>query len=222
MNIFEKFLFIKTAQMAYGNKVISPICAIDFQANVSEIREEWMNFVCNAKKHHQPIDDVSDEQKHLNLDKKWKAYFLYGYEFYNDLNKIYFPVTLSLIKKWEKEITIVMFSTLEPGKHIQPHKGRNFGVIRTQLGIDIKVPDETGLRVNGEVFILKEMELLTFDDTLEHEAWNYSLSDRTVLIIDTKKKLPLIYSIINYFFQRKIGKSDYILNTIDKIKKQTN
>ena len=220
MNIFEKILFKKTAQLA-NNHMVSPICVLDFQLHATEIIEEWMNFVYNVGKKIQPIDDVSEEQKPLNLDKKWKAYFLFGYKFYNDLNGIYFPITSGLIKKWEREITIAMFSTLEPGKHIPPHKGRNFGVVRSQLGIDIKYPYQTGLRVDNFTIHLQEKQLFTFDDTLEHEAWNDSNSYRTVLIIDTKKKLPFLYSIINYFFQRKIGKSDYIVNTIEKIKKQT-
>ncbi len=220
MNIFEKILFNKSVQISMNDEIVSPLCVLDFQIHANDIMDEWNNFINVSNKKLQPIDDVSVDQKYLNLDKKWKAFFLYGYNFYNDLNAEYFPKTSFLIKKWQIEITMVMFSTLESGKHIPLHKGRNFGVIRSQLGIDIKNPMQTGLKVNNKIVNLKEKELFTFDDTHEHEAWNNSNTNRTVLIIDTKKKLPFIYRIINNYIQKKIGNSEYILNTIDNIKKQ--
>lgn len=220
MNIFEKILFNKSVQISMNDEIVSPLCVLDFQIHANDIMDEWNNFINVSNKKLQAIDDVSVDQKYLNLDKKWKAFFLYGYNFYNDLNAEYFPKTSFLLKKWQSEITMVMFSTLEAGKHIPLHKGRNFGVIRSQLGIDIKNPMQTGLKVNNKTIILKEKELFTFDDTHEHEAWNYSNTNRTVLIIDTKKKFPFIYRIINNYIQKKIGNSEYILNTIDNIKKQ--
>jgi beta-hydroxylase len=207
-------------QIRTNDELKTPLCVMELQLHTNEIMQEWNNFINVERKQLQPIDNVSVDQKYLNFDKKWKAFFLYGFNFYNELNKEYFPKTTFLIKKWQSEITMVMFSTLESGKHIPPHRGRNYGVIRSQLGIDIKNPLQTGLKVNNKIIILKERDLYTFDDTFEHEAWNKSITNRTVLIIDTKRKLPFIYRIINNFIQKKIGNSEYILNTIENIKKQ--
>jgi beta-hydroxylase len=220
MSIFENILLKKSRKPATPKVLAQAPCVVDFSIHVDDIINEWNAFIQEKKIY--PIDDVSKEQLHLNADKRWKAFFVYGYGFYHPLNKTYFPLTSSLVKKWKKDITMVMFSTLEPGKHIPPHKGRNYGVYRTQIGISIKHPEHTMLRVNNEVIQLREKETFTFDDTFEHEAWNNGDTPRTVLIIDTKKKFNLFYDIINYFIQRKIGKSDYIQQTINNIKNQNN
>lgn len=220
MNFFENILFKKTLKSTKVWLVEHPPCVIDFSNHIEEIIKEWTNFIYTEQKNIYPIDDVSKDQLHLNHDKKWKAFFIYGYGFYHDLNDTYFPVTSGLVKKWHKDITMVMVSSLEPGKHIPPHQGRNFGVYRSQIGIDIKNPEQTMLRVQNHIVKLKEKEIFTFDDTLEHEAWNKGNTPRTVLIIDTKRKFNLFYNIINYFLQQKIGKSDYIQQTINNIKHQ--
>jgi aspartyl/asparaginyl beta-hydroxylase (cupin superfamily) len=46
------------------------------------------------------------------------------------------------------------------------------------------VPDQCGLRVGNEVRPWREGELLIFDDSIEHEAWNRSNEIRVVLLFD--------------------------------------
>jgi aspartyl/asparaginyl beta-hydroxylase (cupin superfamily) len=46
------------------------------------------------------------------------------------------------------------------------------------------VPPKCAFRVGNEVREWREGELLIFDDTIEHEAWNDSERDRVVLIFD--------------------------------------
>ncbi|MCB1865503.1 MAG: aspartyl/asparaginyl beta-hydroxylase domain-containing protein [Chromatiales bacterium] len=75
------------------------------------------------------------------------------------------------------------FSRLAPNTHIQPHCGRPKQELRCHLGIVI--PDgDLGLRVGPEVRNWREGECLLFDDTVEHEAWNRTSSDRIVLLVD--------------------------------------
>ena len=54
-----------------------------------------------------------------------------------------------------------MFSTLESGKEIKPHKGNNHGVLRIQLGIDIPEPDKCGLKVEEKTFFIEKVEELS-------------------------------------------------------------
>ncbi|WP_147653378.1 aspartyl/asparaginyl beta-hydroxylase domain-containing protein [Vulcaniibacterium gelatinicum] len=77
---------------------------------------------------------------------------------------------------------VIMFSRLSPGAHIPPHTG----VLNTRLicHLPLIVPPGCGFRVGGETRQWKEGELLVFDDTVEHEAWNHGSSDRIVLIFD--------------------------------------
>ncbi|MGQ0533301.1 MAG: aspartyl/asparaginyl beta-hydroxylase domain-containing protein [Caulobacteraceae bacterium] len=76
----------------------------------------------------------------------------------------------------------VLFSRLAPGAHIPPHTG----MINTRLicHLPLIVPPNCALRVGNEVRAWSAGELLIFDDTMEHEAWNRSEQDRYVLLFD--------------------------------------
>jgi aspartyl/asparaginyl beta-hydroxylase (cupin superfamily) len=50
--------------------------------------------------------------------------------------------------------------------------------------LPLLVPDQCGLRVGNEVRPWREGELLIFDDSIEHEAWNRSDEIRVVLLFD--------------------------------------
>lgn len=164
------------------------------------------------------IDELSKDQFDLNHDKKWKAIFLYGYSFYNTNEIVHFPRTVDFIRKHEKSITLTMFSTTVPSKHIPAHQGNNHGVLRLQIGLDIPNPEKCVLRVEDKKVNLKEKEIFIFDDTFEHELKNDSDANRTVLIIDYYKPLPFFYSILNKRKIRQISKSDYIQSVLTKMK----
>jgi aspartyl/asparaginyl beta-hydroxylase (cupin superfamily) len=76
----------------------------------------------------------------------------------------------------------VLFSRLKPGAHIRPH----FGLLNTRLicHLPLVVPKECSIRVGDETREWKEGQLLIFDDSFEHEAWNRGEGTRTVLIFE--------------------------------------
>ncbi len=76
----------------------------------------------------------------------------------------------------------ILFSRLRPGARIPPHHG----MLNARLicHLPLIVPPGCGFRVGGEVREWREGELLVFDDTVEHEAWNEGASDRLILIFD--------------------------------------
>ena len=76
----------------------------------------------------------------------------------------------------------VVFSLLKAGAHIAPHSG----MFNTRLvcHLPLIVPDGCRFRVGNEVREWEEGQLMIFDDTIEHEAWNDSDEDRVVLIFD--------------------------------------
>ena len=70
------------------------------------------------------------------------------------------------------------------------------------------VPPNCGLRVGSETRSWKESELLIFDDSFEHEAWNRSDSNRIVLIFeiwrpeispDERAELTALFEAIDLF-----------------------
>jgi aspartyl/asparaginyl beta-hydroxylase (cupin superfamily) len=76
----------------------------------------------------------------------------------------------------------VLFSLLRPGARIRPHHG--FMNTRLICHLPLIVPGSCGLRVGNETREWREGELLVFDDTIEHEAWNSSNELRVVLLFD--------------------------------------
>lgn len=76
----------------------------------------------------------------------------------------------------------VMFSLLKAGARIPPHHGVMNG--RLICHLPLLVPGDGKLRVGGEARGWTEGQLLVFDDSIEHEAWNDADEDRVVLIFD--------------------------------------
>ncbi len=76
----------------------------------------------------------------------------------------------------------VLFSLLRPGAHIPPHSG----MLNARLicHLPLIVPDACRFRVGHSSREWREGELMIFDDSIEHEAWNNSPSDRLVLLFD--------------------------------------
>ncbi|GAA3268567.1 aspartyl/asparaginyl beta-hydroxylase domain-containing protein [Dactylosporangium vinaceum] len=80
-------------------------------------------------------------------------------------------------------LTTAGFSRMDAGTHIKPHQGWVTTVHRAHLGL--VVPDgDCALRVGSQTRLWREGDLLVFDDTVVHEAWNYSAHTRTVLLFD--------------------------------------
>ncbi|MEM1050862.1 MAG: aspartyl/asparaginyl beta-hydroxylase domain-containing protein [Pseudomonadota bacterium] len=75
-----------------------------------------------------------------------------------------------------------MFSRLSPGKRIPPHTGMIN--VRYICHLPLIVPGEGALRVGNSQSSWTEGELMVFDDSVEHEAWNSADNDRLVLIFD--------------------------------------
>jgi aspartyl/asparaginyl beta-hydroxylase (cupin superfamily) len=99
----------------------------------------------------------------------------------------WFPQTLATVERLDlPRITVrapsILFSRLAPGARIPPHHG----VMNARLvcHLPLIVPPGCGFKVGGEVREWHEGELLVFDDTVEHEAWNDGSSERIILIFD--------------------------------------
>jgi aspartyl/asparaginyl beta-hydroxylase (cupin superfamily) len=96
------------------------------------------------------------------------------------------PVTASLIHDNPAVATpegLIYFSRMAPGTHVAAHRGPTN--IRLRCHLAIQVPEgDCGIRVGDEVRRWEEGRCLVFDDHFEHEAWNRTLRDRIVLIVD--------------------------------------
>jgi aspartyl/asparaginyl beta-hydroxylase (cupin superfamily) len=218
MTILNKILNYKNNKIRKPTGYSNPEFVNEIILNYDYIVDEWNAYKLLNETRGEQIDKLSKSQSQLNLDKKWTAIIIYGYSCFNNKESINFPTLAKIIKKYPEEIKLALFSSMAPGKRIPPHRGRNHGVIRTQIGLDIPEPLKTGLRVENITVVLKEKEVFLFDDTFEHEAWNESDSYRTVIIIDSVKKFPFFYALINNYLLKKMKKKDYIMDTLKKFK----
>lgn len=76
----------------------------------------------------------------------------------------------------------VLYSVFSPGTHLLPH----CGVTNTRVvgHLPLIIPEDCALRVGGEDHHWREGEVVVFDDTYDHEAWNRSSRTRVVMIFD--------------------------------------
>ena len=128
--------------------------------------------------------ELSKDVATISQDSGWKTFLLAGYGFKSQANINACPQTWAVCQKIPGLIT-VMFSILEPGKHLPPHRGPYNGVLRLHLGLIVPEPrEQLGIRVENEVYRWKEGEVVVFDDAYEHEAWNRTPHTRVVLFVD--------------------------------------
>ncbi len=97
------------------------------------------------------------------------------------------PATISALAQTPQPVIagrspMALWSRLRPGTHITPHHG----LLNTRLicHLPLIAPDGCGLRVGHETRHWRAGEMLIFDDSFEHEAWNRGSSDRIVLLFE--------------------------------------
>ena len=117
----------------------------------------------------------------------WDTYFFcrHGEPFQAHLESC--PVTASALSRLplsrvRDHAPETLFSILRPGTHILPHRG----VTNTRVvaHLPLVVPDDCAIVVGGEQHVWCEGEVVVFDDTFEHEAWNRSDRTRAILLMD--------------------------------------
>jgi aspartate beta-hydroxylase len=131
-------------------------------------------------------DEFQAEAENLKERGSWDVFLFYERGRKNEGNCARCPVITRIIEgsnTVRATAGLLYVSKLSPGSHIKPHRGPVNLRLRCHLGI--KVPDgDCGLKVGGETRRWREGKCIVFDDSLEHEAWNYTTDPRIVLIID--------------------------------------
>jgi beta-hydroxylase len=97
---------------------------------------------------------------------------------------VHCPKTMKLLKLASDEFLFreVMFSILEPGAIIKPHRDYSNTCLTYHLGL--LIPPESGIIVGGIERKWEEGKSVILDTSYEHEAWNYSDKIRLILLVD--------------------------------------
>ena len=144
-------------------------------------------------------------------DPSWGALYLWKNGNLVSENTTRFPRTIEALASADiphiaGRSPMALFSRLRPGTHIPPHHG----LLNTRLicHLPVIVPDGCRLRVGNETRPWAEGEMLIFDDSFEHEAWNDSLQTRVVLLFEIwrpelsseeREALTLLYQSIDLY-----------------------
>jgi aspartate beta-hydroxylase len=123
-----------------------------------------------------------------NPHAAWDAYFFYRHGRRHDAHHARCPKTSAILESIElcrvgQQAPEVCFSLLRPQSTIMPH----YGVTNTRLVMHLPliVPRDAGLDIVGaDAHRWKEGELMMFDDTFQHGAWNRSDEPRLILLMD--------------------------------------
>ena len=115
--------------------------------------------------------------------KAWKvfSFVFFNIKFLN--NAALCPRTAEIIYSIP-QILSCDYSFLKPQTHIMPHKGYTRMVLRCHLPLIVPDPEKCMIRVGDETRHWKEGELMIFDDSFDHEAWNNTDENRVVLMFD--------------------------------------
>jgi aspartate beta-hydroxylase len=121
-------------------------------------------------------------------EPSWQAFFFYrhGKRFAENHGRC--PQTSALLESIElcridAQAPEICFSLLRPRTDIKPHYGVTN--VRLVMHLPLVVPQGCALNVVGiEERAWRDGELLLFDDTYQHEAWNRSDQTRVILLMD--------------------------------------
>ncbi len=95
-----------------------------------------------------------------------------------------FPQLCALLEPFvsSKSLHRSFFAMMRPGVRLPNHCGATNLFLRLHLAMEIPTGD-SGLMVGGEVRHWREGEIILFDDSFGHEAWNNCGQDRYILIM---------------------------------------
>ncbi|MEH2178700.1 aspartyl/asparaginyl beta-hydroxylase domain-containing protein [Nostoc sp.] len=148
-----------------------------------DIENEWLNHLSSNQKVVSLLS-ASEAYSHLK-DEDWQGYQLrFGGKF-TQTGLALFPKTVKILHKLEPFLYangLVELIVMKPSVYIPPHKDDMNTSLTCHLGI--KLPENCGLKVGGETRNLKKGNILFFDNSFEHEAWNYSQEERVILLLE--------------------------------------
>lgn len=154
----------------------------ELQTLLQEQQDEFVPYV------QMPDDEPKGQFAPLNNNPDWGAYYLWKSGQLIEEHAARCPRTVEALSGnapmciVPNRAPVTFFSALKPGTHIAAHHGATNS--RLTVHMPLIIPPHCALRVGGETHVWEPGKLVMFDDTILHEAWNYSDRLRVVLIFD--------------------------------------
>jgi beta-hydroxylase len=152
-----------------------PFCSV-LEENWELIRDEYYSTT---------LDPILWPEQQLNEFERWSAYPIWDWPDGNPVEPHIHsvPFTKSLIETHIPTHKCAGFSIFLPDTYVIPHNGLPGDWYRLHLGL--KIPDgDAGMIIGTEKVEWEEGKCFVWDDRVRHSAWNFTDSDRVILIID--------------------------------------
>ncbi len=173
---------------------------------LKELEDNWEDIRAEAEailQHRELIptfDEVSPDQARISKDKNWRTFFLFGFRTLLEKNTKQAPKTAALLSKIPG-IQTAWFSILSPGYHIPAHKGVTRGILTAHLGLIIpKDAEKCRIRVEDQTLVWREGKTFVFCDAYDHEVWNDTDEERTILLIQFDRPMRPLGRFVNNAF----------------------
>ena len=164
----------------------------ELEKRTADIREEMIAALSEAGDAFTPYvqyapGDPVNQWAELNHSRAWTSFHLYRAGEPVPENIARCPRTAEALKLIDSvhlagTCPNAMFSVLSPKAKIPPHHGESNA--RLVAHLPLVVPEGCLFRVGYDNRRWQEGEVMIFDDTIEHEAWNDSDEIRVVMIFD--------------------------------------
>jgi beta-hydroxylase len=177
----------RDGRQAYFDPALHP-WSRELESGWREIRAE-LDAVLQDPKGVHPFQVVSEEQRAITDDDRWRVFVFHVYGTPIEANCRRCPRTAALLARIPR-LRNAMFSILAPGKHIAPHRGIYNGLLRFHLALKVPQPAQSCvLEVNGEQRHWTEGRTVLFDDSFVHSVRNDTDQVRVVLFGDLERPL---------------------------------
>jgi aspartyl/asparaginyl beta-hydroxylase (cupin superfamily) len=183
-----------------GNPCVYDTASFPWAADVERewhaIRDELVRVV--ARKAELPnVQDLTADAATISGDAGWKIFPFTAYGVRSEPNIERCPETWRIVQRIPG-LRTAMYSILDAGKRIPPHRGPYNGLLRLHLGLVVPEPcEKLGIRVGSARCQWREGGVLIFDDAYEHEAWNETGEMRAVLFVDFERPLHFPANVLN-------------------------
>lgn len=119
----------------------------------------------------------------------WKKFYLRWYsDKIGERERQLCPQTCTLLDQLPT-LHLAMFSILEPGARIKPHRGPFKGALRYHLALSTPNSDECAINVDGTQYSWRDGEDVLFDDSFLHEVRCEGDKPRIILFADFERPM---------------------------------
>jgi ornithine lipid ester-linked acyl 2-hydroxylase len=157
-----------------------------------------------------PMNQMSPDHQRIAAGGGWRSFFLVGYGLRVEGNCARCPNTAEALRHVPGLVT-ALFSILEPGMHVERHRGVSRGIMIAHLGL--KVPRDARrcrMQVGQELVHWEEGRTFVFDDTYPHEVWNDTDEHRVILLVQFQRPMRWVGRLVTRLLIAAVRRSPYI------------